>query len=159
MFRAIDDILFVKNNVFTLTPVLMSFYDGCCIKDDNLFLSFIVFPMIFNEEWNVNKQPFRVDSTLEAWKENNRLNLKGLPSRMTYFRDITLRCLQYGVDMGWIVIERTTIIVIAEKKKEWNKNKIYSEQMINAYNFNKLLIGKNVAQIYSVLDIKEIWKQ
>lgn len=159
MIRATEDILLVKNNVFTLTPVLLSFYDGCSIKEDNLFLSFIVFPMMFNEEWNVNKQPFRVDSTLELWKENSRLNLKGLPNRMAYFRDITLKCLQYGIDMGWIVIEKTIVNVVEERKKEWKKSKIYSEQMANARNFNKLLTGKSVAQIYITLDIKEIWKQ
>ena len=159
MLRATEDILLVKNNVFTLTPILLSFYDGCSIKEDNLFLSFIVFPMMFNEEWNVNRQAFRVDSTLEAWKENSKLNLKGLPSRMAYYRDITLRCLQYGIDMGWIDIEKTIVSVIEEKKREWEKSETYREQMTNARNFNKLIMGKSVAQIYTTLDIKEIWKQ
>lgn len=158
MLRATEDILLVKNNVFTLTPILLSFYDGCSIKEDNLFLSFIVFPMMFNEEWNVNRQAFRVDSTLEAWKENSKLNLKGLPSRMAYYRDITLRCLQYGIDMGWIDIEKTIVSVIEEKKREWEKSETYREQMTNARNFNKLIMGKSVAQIFTTLDIKEIWK-
>lgn len=158
MLRATEDILLVKNNVFTLTPILLSFYDGCSIKEDNLFLSFIVFPMMFNEEWNVNRQAFRVDSTLEAWKENSKLNLKGLPSRMAYYRDITLRCLQYSIDMGWIDIEKTIVSVIEEKKREWEKSETYREQMTNARNFNKLIMGKSVAQIFTTLDIKEIWK-
>lgn len=158
MLRATEDILLVKNNVFTLTPILLSFYDGCSIKEDNLFLSFIVFPMMFNEEWNVNRQAFRVDSTLEAWKENSKLNLKGLPSRMAYYRDITLRCLQYGIDMGWIDIEKTIVSVIEEKKREWEKSETYRVQMTNARNFNKLIMGKSVAQIFTTLDIKEIWK-
>lgn len=159
MLRATEDILLVKNNVFTLTPVLLSFYDECSIKDDNLFLSFIVFPMMFNEKWNVIKQPFRIDSTLEDWKEKSRLNLKGLPSRMAYYRDITLRCLQYGIDMGWIDIDNTIVSVVEDKKEEWRKSRIYSEQMTNARNFNKLITGKSVVQIYTTLDIKEIWKQ
>lgn len=159
MLRETEDILLVKNNVFTLTPILLSFYDGCSIKEDNLFLSFIVFPMMFNEEWNVNRQAFRVDSTLEAWKENSKLNLKGLPSRMAYYRDTTLRCLQYGIDMGWIDIEKTIVSVIEEKKREWEKSETYREQMTNARNFNKLIMGKSVAQIFTTLDIKEIWKQ
>ena len=148
MLRATEDILLVKNNVFTLTPILLSFYDGCSIKED----------IMFNEEWNVNRQAFRVDSTLEAWKENSKLNLKGLPSRMAYYRDITLRCLQYGIDMGWIDIEKTIVSVIEEKKREWEKSETYREQMTNARNFNKLIMGKSVAQIFTTLDIKEIWK-
>lgn len=159
MFQTANDILYIKNNVFTLTPVLMSFYEGCDIESDNIFLSFLLFPIIFNNKWMAQRQNIKSNSTLEGWKEDNRLELEGLPSRMEYFKDITLKCLQYAIDMGWIEICAGRIILIDDKKKEWNKECLYREQMANAKNINKLMAGKSVVEIFSILDIKEVWKQ
>ncbi len=159
MYQTAKDILKIKNNVFTLTPVLLSFYEGCETEKDNLFLSFLLFPILFNNNWMIKRQSIRVDSTLEGWKEENKLQLEGFPSRVEYFKDITLKCLQYAVDMDWIIINRCVVKLNDGKKTEWNKEMFYKDQMSNARNINKLMMGKSVGQIYSILDIKEIWKQ
>ena len=168
MNQTTNDILLIKNNVFTLTPVLMSFYSECTISKDNLFLSFLVFPIIFNEEWILKKQGIRSDSTLETWKEKNRLHMEGFTSRMDYFRDITLKCIQYAVDMEWISIEGCSVKVEEGKSSEWMGKGVAEEwqvkgapeePMSNAKNLNKLFNGRDVVDIYSTLGVKDIWKQ
>lgn len=159
MNQTTNDILLIKNNVFTLTPVLMSFYSECTISEDNLFLSFLVFPVIFNEEWILKKQGIRSDSTLETWKEKNRLHMEGFTSRMDYFRDITLKCIQYAVDMEWISIDGCSARIEKGKAEEWQVKGAPEEPMSNAKNLNKLFNGRDVVDIYSTLGVKDIWKQ
>ena len=88
MEQAYDDILKIRNNIFTLTPILASFYSECKQQENNLFLAFVVLPLLFNEEWLGKKQNIRIDSKLTAWVMDNKFKIEGLPSRIDYFWDI-----------------------------------------------------------------------
>lgn len=157
MEHAYNDILTIRNNVFTLTPILVSFYSECKQEKNNIFLSFVVLPLLFNEEWVAKKPVIRVDSKLPAWVMENKFKIEGLPGRIDYFQEITIRCLQYAVDMKWLMIQGTQVAVNTEKS-EWSKSKFYKEQMDNARNLNKLFKDMDVVEILTILGIKDIWK-
>jgi len=157
MEQAYNDILIIRNNVFTLTPILSSFYSECSQQENNLFLAFVVLPLLFNEEWVEKKQIIRVDSKLAAWVMDNKFKLEGLPSRIDYFRDITIKCLQYAVDMKWLSIQNTTVLFNTDKQ-EWVRSKFYKEQIANAKNLNKLFKDMDVVEILTILGIKDIWR-
>lgn len=158
MEQAYNDILTIRNNVFTLTPILASFYSECKQKEDNLFLAFIVLPLLFNEEWVEKKQGIRVDSRLQSWVIDNKFRIEGLPSRIGYFHDITIRCLQYAVDMKWLFIDGATVMYNKDKT-DWSKSRFYKEQIVNAKNLNKLFKDLSVTDILTILGIKSIWKR
>jgi hypothetical protein len=157
MEQAYDDILKIRNNIFTLTPILASFYSECKQQENNLFLAFVVLPLLFNEEWLGKKQNIRIDSKLTAWVMDNKFKIEGLPSRIDYFWDITIKCLQYAVDMKWLSIQGTTILFNTDKQ-EWMKSRFYKEQIANAMNLNKLFKDMKVIEILTILGIKDIWR-
>ena len=158
MEQAYNDILTIRNNVFTLTPLLVSFYSGCNQKEDNLFLALVVLPLLFNEDWVEKKQVIRVDSRLQTWVIENKFRIEGLPSRIDYFQDITIRCLQYAIDMKWLTIDGTTV-TFNNDNSVWSNSKFYREQIDNAKNLNKLFKDMSVADILTILGVKDIWKQ
>jgi len=158
MEQAYNDILTIRNNVFTLTPILVSFYSECKQKEDNLFLALIVLPLLFNEEWVEKKQVIRVDSRLQTWVIDNKFRIEGLPSRIEYFQNITFKCLQYAIDMKWLTIDGT-MVSYNQNKTEWNNSIFYKEQIDNAKNLNKLFKDMSVADILTILGVKDIWKQ
>lgn len=157
MAQAYNDILAIRNNVFTLTPILVSFYSECKQRKDNFFLAFIVLPLLFNEKWVAKKPRIQADSKLPAWVMGNKFRIEGLPSRIAYFHDITLKCLQYAIDMKWLKLNGTTIDYQPEKS-EWRKSKFYSDQLDNARNLNKFFKEMEVVDILTILGIKDIWK-
>lgn len=158
MEQAYNDILTIRNNAFTLTPILVSFYSECKQREDNLFLALVVLPLLFNEEWVEKKQVIRVDSRLQTWVIDNKFRIEGLPSRIDYFQDITIKCLQYAIDMKWLTIDGTTV-TYNQDNVVWCNSKFYKEQIDNAKNLNKLFKDMSVADILTILGIKDIWKQ
>lgn len=158
MEQAYNDILTIRNNVFTLTPILVSFYSECKQLEDNLFLALVVLPLLFNEEWVEKKQVIRVDSRLQTWVIDNKFRIEGLPSRIDYFQDITIKCLQYAIDMKWLTIDGTTI-TFNQDNTVWSNSKFYREQIDNAKNLNKLFKDMSVGDILTILGVKDIWKQ
>lgn len=158
MEQAYNDILTIRNNAFTLTPILVSFYSECKQREDNLFLALVVLPLLFNEEWVEKKQVIRVDSRLQTWVIDNKFRIEGLPSRIDYFQDITIKCLQYAIDMKWLSIDGTTV-TYNQDNAVWSNSKFYKEQIDNAKNLNKLFKDMSVADILTILGIKDIWKQ
>ena len=158
MEQVYNDILTIRNNVFTLTPIIASFYSECKQEENNIFLAFVVLPLLFNEEWVAKKKNIQERSKLPAWVIGNKFKIEGLPSRIEYFQDITLRCLQYAVDMKWMSIDGTTVTYNSDVQ-EWTKSKFYKEQIENARNLNKLFKDMDVVEILTLLGIKDIWKQ
>lgn len=158
MEQAYNDILTIRNNVFTLTPILVSFYSECKQREDNLFLALVVLPLLFNEEWVEKKQVIRVDSRLQTWVIDNKFRIEGLPSRIDYFQEITIKCLQYAIDMKWLTIDGTTV-TFKQDNAVWSKSRFYREQIDNAKNLNKLFKDMSVADILTILGVKDIWKQ
>ena len=158
MEQAYNDILTIRNNVFTLTSILVSFYSECKQTKDNVFLAFIVLPLLFNEKWVAKKPKIQVGSKLPAWVMEDKFNIEGLPSRITYFHDITLKCIQYAIDMKWLKLNGTTLVYQPENT-EWEKSKYYSDQLDTARNLNKLLKKLEVVEILTILGIKDIWKR
>lgn len=158
MEQAYNDILTIRNNVFTLTPILVSFYSECKQREDNLFLALVVLPLLFNEEWVEKKQVIRVDSRLQTWVIDNKFRIEGLPSRIDYFQEITIKCLLYAIDMKWLTIDGTTV-TFKQDNAVWSKSRFYREQIDNAKNLNKLFKDMSVADILTILGVKDIWKQ
>lgn len=158
MEQAYNDILTIRNNVFTLTPILVSFYSECKQREDNLFLALVVLPLLFNEEWVEKKQVIRVDSRLQTWVIDNKFRIEGLPSRIDYFQEITIKCLQYAIDMKWLTIDGT-MVTFKQDNAVWSKSRFYREQIDNAKNLNKLFKDMSVADILTILGVKDIWKQ
>ena len=89
---------------------------------------------------------------------DNKFRIEGLPSRIDYFQDITIKCLQYAIDMKWLTIDRTTI-TFNNGNSDWSNSKFYREQIDNAKNLNKLFKDMSVADILTILGVKDIWKQ
>ena len=50
MSRFVDSIFTLQNNVFALTPLLISFYKNLKGKEKDLLLAYFIFPIVLNRE-------------------------------------------------------------------------------------------------------------
>ena len=51
MSKFVENISTLQNNIFILTPLLVSFYKNLKPMDKNILLAYFVFPLVLNNEF------------------------------------------------------------------------------------------------------------
>lgn len=150
MSNIISDVVNIKYNIFTLAPAMLSYYETCQVKQDNILLMYLLFPVVLNNDW-INKLP-RVQSRsrLESWVKDNRLHIEGLNERMTTFQHLTETTMQYCIDMEYVRVDEVNNVTVISNpyKKGYFKDA--------ATRLTKLLGNSSPAKIYATLGIREL---
>lgn len=103
MSKLIENISTLQNNVFILTPILVSFYKNLQSKEKNILLAYFVFPLVLNTEFLETIISIPKTSRLSRITNDKEI-MAGFEERFEYFKDITNRCLQYALECGYIGI-------------------------------------------------------
>ena len=69
-----QDLQVIKYNIFSLAPIIMSFYKECYTKQDNILLSYIIIPLVFSRKWNDTLLNTQKRSNLIHWIKENKSN-------------------------------------------------------------------------------------
>lgn len=148
-----QDLQVIKYNIFSLAPIIMSFYKECYTKQDNILLSYIIIPLVFSRKWNDTLLNTQKRSNLIHWIKENKIPIEGLSDRIMFFRDYTSSALQYCFDMKWAFIDDNNNIILTENR-EWDISP--NNNMKSATKINLLFKDMTVTQIYSSLGINKI---
>lgn len=104
MIKFIDNISTIHNNVFSLTPILLSFYTNLRKREKNILLAYFIFPIVFNQECLNELLEFNSNSRLTRITTNKKI-MAGFQENFEYYKHITNNCLQYAIDCKFIEID------------------------------------------------------
>ena len=154
MSNIISEVIKIKYNSFTMAPVLLSYYESCKVKRDNVLLVYLLFPVILSSDWMQSSPRVQIRSRLEAWVRDNRLHIEGLPERLQTFQHLSETTLQYCIDMQYAIVDENNNVVVVNNPFKAKGRKSHFED--SATRFAKLLGSNSPTTIYSTLGIKEL---
>lgn len=145
MSRFIDNIFTLNNNVFALTPLLISFYKNLQSKERDILLAYFVFPLVLNRECLKKIKQLNRNSQLSRITRDKDI-MAGFEGRFEFYKDITNRCLQYALDCRYIEIDKNlTVHVITDERMftdpvlsdslnlSSNLYRVFTRNVINTY--------------------------
>lgn len=150
MSNIISDVVKIRYNSFTLAPAMLSYYQTCQVKQDNILLMYLLFPVMLNSDWIHSLPRVQSRSRLETWVKDNKLHIEGLSERMTTFRVLTETTLQYCIDMGYVELDGKNNVKVMSNPFE------RGYFMDAATRLTKLIGDSTPAKIYATLGIREL---
>lgn len=116
MSKFVDNIFTLQNNVFALTPLLISFYKNLQSREKDMLLAYFVFPLVLNQECIEKIKQLNSNSQLSRITRDKDI-MAGFEERFTFYKGITNRCLQYALDCKYIEIDKNlTVHVISNEQ-------------------------------------------
>lgn len=153
MSRLVDNIFTLQNNVFALTPLLISFYKNLQSREKDMLLAYFVFPLVLNQECIENIKQLNHHSQLSRITRDKEI-MAGFEERFEFYKDITNRCLQYALDCGYIEIDKNlTVHVIS------NEQMFTDPILTNSLKLSSILyrvFTRNVINTYYSFGIKKL---
>lgn len=150
MSNIISDVVKIKYNTFTLAPAMLSYYETCQVKHDNMLLMYLLFPVVLNSDWICSLPKVQSRSRLEIWVRENRLHIEGLSERIKTFQHLTETTLQYCIDMEYVKVDEYNNVMVLN-------NPYKKDYFVDAaIRLTKLLGKSSPAKIYATLGIKEL---
>ena len=104
MSRFVDNIFTLQNNVFSLTPLLISFYKNLQSKEKDMLLAYFVFPLVLNRDCVDKIKQLNRKSQLSRITRDKDI-MAGFEERFEFYKNITNSCLQYALDCKYIEID------------------------------------------------------
>ena len=145
MSNFVDNIIVLKTNVFALTPVLVSFYRNLKRKENNVLLSYFVFPIVLDNKCIDKLKNLRTTSNMNKVTRDKEV-MAGFEERFDFYKDITNRCIQYAVECNYIKLnDDLSVSVVADNslftdplfsdslKLACDLHKIFTKDVINTY--------------------------
>ena len=145
MSEFVDNIIVLKTNVFALTPLLVSFYRNLKSQENNILLSYFVFPIVLDKKCIEKLKNLRVTSSLSKVTKDKEI-MAGFEERFDFYKDITNKCLQYAMECNYIKLsDDMSVSVPADNslftdagfsestKLASNLYKIFKKDVINTY--------------------------
>lgn len=117
MIKFIDSISTIHNNVFSLTPILLSFYTNLKKREKNILLAYFIFPIVFNQECLNELLEFNSNSRLTRITTNKKI-MAGFQENFEYYKHITNNCLQYAIDCNFIEIDNDLSVKVKVANNE-----------------------------------------
>lgn len=103
MSSIIENIAVLQRNVFTLTPLIVSFYRNMKPREKNVLLAYFVFPLVLNNEFKAKIKTLTINSNISRITTDKNV-MAGFEDRFYFYYDMTNKCLQYAIDCNWIKI-------------------------------------------------------
>jgi hypothetical protein len=151
MSNIISDVVKLKYNSFILASAMLSYYENCKVRQDNVLLIYLLFPVILNSDWIIKAPIPKKNSRLESWVKDNKIHIEGLPERMTTFQRLSETTLQYCIDMEYVKVDESNNVIV-------NNNPFKKKSVIDnaAIRLSKLIGDNTPAKIFAALGIREL---
>ena len=153
MSEIVDSLYIVHNNAFLLSPLLKEFYINYHGQDKDILLSYLVLPLVLHENTKITLKKSNVTSSLQTFGRNND-NYFGLPERVSEYKDITNKCLQYLIENGHIKINDKLSVEVSPKALGCDPS--IKESKKSSKNLVKILRDYDIVTIYRLLGIKKL---
>lgn len=151
MSNIISDVVKIKFNSFVLAPDILSYYENCQVKQDNVLLLYLLFPIVLNSDWIGGSPRVQKRSRLESWVKENKIHVEGLPERIKTFQRLSETTLQYCIDMDYAEVNEKNNVVV--KSNPFQNKGRYTESVIR---LTKLIGTSSPAKVYATLGIREL---
>lgn len=151
MSNIISEVVKIKYNSFTLAPAMLSYYESCQVKKDNVLLLYLLFPVILNSDWIVKSPIPRKKSRLDSWVKDNRIHIEGLPERMSTFQYLSETTFQYCIDMEYLKVDEKNNVVVVN-----NPFRTKSKFDNSAIRLSRIIGESTPAKVYATLGIREL---
>ena len=151
MSNIISEVVKIKYNSFTLAPAMLSYYESCQVKKDNVLLLYLLFPVILNSDWIVKSPISRKKSRLDSWVKDNRIHIEGLPERMSTFQYLSETTFQYCIDMEYLKVDEKNNVVVVN-----NPFRTKSKFDNSAIRLSRIIGESTPAKVYATLGIREL---
>ena len=151
MSNIISEVVKIKFNSFSLAPAMLSFYENCHVKQDNVLLLYLLFPVVLNSDWIGGSPKAQKRSRLETWVKENRIHIEGLPERISTFQRLSETTLQYCIDMEYARLDEKNNVVVTS-----NPFKSKGRYTDSAIRLTRLIGTSTPAKVYATLGIKEL---
>lgn len=153
MSKFVDNIFTLQNNVFALTPLLISFYKNLQSKEKDMLLAYFIFPLVLNRDCIEKIKQLNCKSQLGRITRDKGI-MAGFEERFEFYKDITNRCLQYALDCRYIEIDKNlTIHVITDE--QMFTDPILKDSLTLSSNLHRVFT-RNVINIYYSFGIKKL---
>ena len=151
MSNIISEVVKIQYNSFTMAPALLSFFENCEVKKDNILLLYLLFPVVMNRDWIDGAPRVQRRSRLESWVKDNRIQVEGLPERITTFQRLSETTLQFCIDMEYVAVNEMNNVVV--KYNPYRNRGRFTESAIR---LTKLIGNNSPSKVYATLGIKEL---
>ena len=145
MSKFVDNIFTLQNNVFALTPLLISFYKNLQSKEKDMLLAYFVFPLVLNRDCVEKIKQLNRKSQLSRITRDKDI-MAGFEERFEFYKDITNRCLQYALDCKYIEIDKNLSVQVITDEQMFTDpilhnsftlssslSRIFTRDVINTY--------------------------
>lgn len=153
MSRFVDNVFTLQNNVFALTPLLISFYKNLKCREKNLLLSYFVFPLVLNRECIEKIKRLKTNSQLRRITRDKDI-MAGFEERFVFYKDITNKCLQYALDCKYIEIDNNLAVRVITNDSMYS-DPFLSESLILSSKLYKVF-NQDVINTYYSFGIKRL---
>ena len=150
MSNIISEVVKIKFNSFSLAPAMLSYFENCQVKQDNVLLLYLLFPVVLNSDWIGGSPRAQKRSKLETWVKENRIHVEGLPERISTFQRLSETTLQYCIDMDYARLDEKNNVVVT------NNPFVKGRYTDSAIRLTRLIGTSTPAKVYATLGIKEL---
>jgi|WetSurMetagenome_2_1015567.scaffolds.fasta_scaffold324010_2 hypothetical protein len=119
MIKRFNSIYTIYNNTFTYMPIIYFFYKNYDGQDKDMLLSYLILPLILDENSKKSLLHSRSSSSLYTFCRKKE-NIYGLQERVTAYKELTNNCIQYGVDNKLFLISGTLRLLVKEIESDNN---------------------------------------
>lgn len=125
MSKFVDNIFTIHNNIFSLTPIIISFYKNYRSREKDILLAYFILPIALNPDVLDEIKNVTVKSNLTRLVTNKRF-MAGFQDRFQQFQQITNDCLQYAIDCKYIEVDKKMSVKVT------NKDILYTDSSLDS---------------------------
>lgn len=153
MSKYIENINTLHNNIFALTPLLVTFYKNMPKRDKNILYAYFVFPIVLHN-WTLKTVQRITTSTQLNRFTGSKEFMAGFEERFTYYKDITNRCLQYAIECNYIEIDANLAVTVLDYDYMQYDPRLIKSRALASQLFN--IFKKNVQNTHILFGIREL---
>lgn len=153
MSKAIENFECLESNIFTLTPLLVSFYRNLPLQKGNLLFAYLLFPLLLHP-------PFYSIKRITSKTKLSRITtdkdiMAGFQERFNYYRVLTNECVQYGIESNWLRLNPNDCSITVTNVYGMSKSKNFGKAFELASKLHKVFT-RNIINTYIGFGIKEL---
>jgi hypothetical protein len=146
MKKIVENISIIHNNIFVLTPLLISFYKNYKGQKNDLLLSYLILPIVLNPKCIEELKVVRSNSNLVRLVANKEC-MAGFAERFEFYKQIANQCLQYAIDCKYIIVTKELQIKVV------NSEGLYTDPSLS----NSITLASNLHNLFKSLDVINIY--
>jgi hypothetical protein len=123
MSKFVDNIFTIHNNIFSLTPIIISFYKNYRSREKDILLAYFILPIVLHPDIIDDIKNVTVKSNLTRLVTNKKF-MAGFQDRFKQFQQITNDCLQYAIDCKYIEMDKKMSIKVINKDTLYTDNSL-----------------------------------